>query len=403
MLMTKTTKAIANTKFSVLLSSILLLSVGNKVYEIVLPLLVYELTKSSVSMMAMRTAELLPNFFFAILIGVVVDRVNQKHWALWMVGMQAVLLIFIAYLFKSGITLLFLYNIIGFLLMTFNYGFFNVQVSLTKHVVPPTKLTQANAKISFVETIVTVMGPALSSLLFLMSDTSDGLVLTGCIYMLSLVLLTRLPKAAESRRGSGSTSFLHDLREGWQSFTGNRTLLQISVFVMFINCSFTVVQTSMIFYGKDVLQLSSSMLALIMSAAGVGGLLGSVFVSSLRKRVGLGKIYGVSVMLHSVSCCLLTISSSLTAFVIALLLIGVAVSFHGVSVYTLRHEQTPSNVIGRMAGITGTVFRIGMPIAMYGSGWVIAIWGTAIIFAGSALWNLFFLVLFIRSRLWNIQ
>lgn len=78
--------------FTMLLISSLLLTIGNKMYEIVLPLIMYEITHSSVSMATMRTAELLPNFFFAVFIGVLVDRVNKKKWVVWMTGAQAFLL-----------------------------------------------------------------------------------------------------------------------------------------------------------------------------------------------------------------------------------------------------------------------------------------------------------------------
>src|ERR1700730_10775552 len=79
-----------------------LLHVGNKIYEIVLPLMMYDMTHSSVAMASMRTAELLPNLLFGVIIGVIVDRVNTKRWVLWMVSLQAIILIILAALFKTG-------------------------------------------------------------------------------------------------------------------------------------------------------------------------------------------------------------------------------------------------------------------------------------------------------------
>lgn len=386
--------------FSILLFGILSMNVGNKIYELVLPLLVYDLSRSSVSMATMRTAELLPNFFFAIFIGVIVDRVDRKRWALWMVGLQACLLVVLALLFKSDFPRLMVYNIIGFLLMTFNYGFFNVQVSLIKHTAPPSKLTQANAKISLIETFISVMGPALTAMLFLFSDTSDGLLVTSLLFLIALVTLMKLPTGMKGAAPSQS-SLYEDLREGWRAFVSNRILRGITIFVMFTNCSITVVQTCQIFHAKDVLQLSSSTLALLFSAAGIGGLMGSAVVSKLRAWFGLGKIYGLAVLLHGLSSALLAVSPSIGTFAAALVLSGFAVALHGVSVYTIRHEQTPSHLMGRMAGITGTIFRIGMPIAVYLSGWVIEARGTAVIFAGAAVWNGIFLLLLIRSRVWR--
>ncbi|WP_162848319.1 MFS transporter [Paenibacillus nanensis] len=392
--------AASNNHFAILLTSILFVSIGNKIYELVLPLLMYELTHSSVSMTSMRTAELLPNFFFAIAIGVLVDRANKKRWAMWMLGSQAVLLILFTFLYKSGSQQLMFYYMIGFLLMTFGYGFFNVQVSLVKQTAQPSKLTEANAQISLVETLVTVMGPALTGLLLLFSDVSDGILITALLFILCLLSISLLPAEAP-RLHRPTTNMVHEFREGWRAFRSNRTLFHITIFVMFINCSFTVVQTCLVFHAKDVLQLSSSMLAVILSAAGIGGLAGSLMTSKLRARVGLGKIYGFSIILHAIGSGLLVFSESMTLFVTALFLIGLATSFHGISVYTMRHEQTPSHLMGRIAGITGTIFRIGMPITMFLSGWIIEIWGTQAIFTGAVAWNAFFLLLYVRSALWK--
>lgn len=402
MLAAKIKGATTSNHFAILLSSILFVSIGNKIYELVLPLLMYELTHSSVSMTTMRTAELLPNFFFAIIIGILVDRVSKKRWALWMLGLQAVLLVLFAVLYKSGSQQLMMYYMIGFLLMTFGYGFFNVQVSLTKQTAPPSKLTEANARISFIETFVTIMGPALTGLLLLFSDLSDGLLVTALLFILCLAFVSLLPSEEPKPANRPPFNMVIEFREGWRAFTSNRTLFQLTIFVMFINCSFTVVQTCLVFHAKDVMQMSSSLLAIILSAAGVGGLAGSMVTSKLRVRFGSGKVYGFSLILHAVGSGLLALGgASMTSFVIALFLIGFATSFHGISVYTIRHEQTPSHLMGRIAGITGTIFRIGMPPTMYMSGWIIDAWGTSVIFTGAVVWNVIFLLLYLRTRLWK--
>lgn len=401
MLAAKVKSAPITNHFTILLSSILFVSIGNKIYELVLPLLMYEMTHSSVSMANMRTAELLPNFFFAILIGILVDRANKKRWAMWMLGMQALLLVLFASLYKTGFDQLMMYYVIGFLLMTFGYGFFNVQVSLTKQTAPPSKLTEANAKINFIETFVTVMGPALTGLLLMISDLSDGLLITALLFVLCLISVAFLP-SEEPKTSRPQSNMVQEFKEGWQAFRSNRLLFQITIFVMFINCSFTVVQTCLVFHAKDVLQMSSSTLAIFLSVAGVGGLAGSLVTSKLRKWFSLGKIYGFSIILHAIGSGLLLFSeSSMTLFVAALFLIGFATSLHGISVYTIRHEQTPSHLMGRIAGITGMIFRLCMPIAMFLSGWIIEIYGTLTIFTGAVIWNAFFLLLYVRTRLWK--
>ncbi|MGG6310989.1 MFS transporter [Paenibacillus macerans] len=391
-----------NRSFAIILSSVLLLTFGSKLYEIILPLMMYDITRSAVAMSSMKTAELLPNFFFAIFIGVFVDRVDKKRWVLWMIGLQAALLLGFVALFRSGIHILPVYYAIGFLLMTLSYGYFNAQVSLTKLSVPTRELTSANAKLSFAETFVGIMGPALSGLILMLSDISDGLIITSACYLLCMGLFTRL-KLAEETRTPRRTRFAAEFLEGWRAFSANKPLMMMTAFVIFLNCTYTVVNTTVIFFAKDDLGLSSSLLAVVLSASGAGGLAGSLFLSRLRAVWGLGKVYAASILLNALAYALLFFTHGLALFIAALFLCGFAATLYSVSIYAFRQEQTPAPLMGRIAGITGTCFRIGMPIAVYASGWAIAWWGASVVFAACAVWNIAVLLVFLRTRLRHIQ
>lgn len=64
--------------FMILLGAGAVMALGNKIYELALPLILYDLTKSSVVMSTMRGIEYLPNLLLAMFIGVLVDRVHKK-------------------------------------------------------------------------------------------------------------------------------------------------------------------------------------------------------------------------------------------------------------------------------------------------------------------------------------
>ena len=68
--------------FVILLSTGFLLSFGSRVYELALPLIIYELTQSSVAMGTMRAIQFLPILLFGMAIGVFVDRADKKRWML---------------------------------------------------------------------------------------------------------------------------------------------------------------------------------------------------------------------------------------------------------------------------------------------------------------------------------
>lgn len=397
-------KTKANTKrpFALLLASTFLLTIGNKIYELVLPLMMYDITHSSVAMASMRTAELLPNLLFGMLIGVVVDRVNKKRWVLSMVLAQAILLLSLVGLAQANQPFLPLYYLIGFLLMTFNYGFFNAQISLTKLSVPADQLISANAKLTFAETFVGIMGPAFSSLVLMLSHTHDGLLITAGLYVISFFLLKGL-SVQEIVSPQKHGSFWGELREGWHVFRANRLLVMMTLYVILLNCTMTVVSTTMIFYAKDELKLTSAVLALTLSAAGIGGLAGSMVAKRLRDQFGLGRLFGLSMIGAGLSFLLTYTANSPALLALALIVNGFSLALYTVSVYTFRLEQTPAQLMGRISGITGTLFRLGMPATVYAAGWIMLWWGSSVIFLVSAICNLLIFIGYLRTSLWRIK
>ncbi len=132
-------------------------------------------------------------------------------------------------------------------------------------------------------------------------------------------------------------------------------------------------------------------------------MLGSLMINRLRIRIGLGKIFGLSALLNSAAYASLYFFSSVPALIICLSFIGIAISLYSTSMYTFRHEQTPAHLMGRISGITGTLFRVGMPLTMYASGWMMMWWGTSIIFLSAAVWNLCVFLIYVRTHLWKIS
>jgi len=116
-----------NSRFLILFSSAFFVAFGAKIYDLALPLLVYELTQSAQMMGWMRAVEFLPNLLLALFIGVWVDRFNKKRWSQCMLLGQIVMLV-ISYSavrwLDSPLIALFP---CAFLMMAFNYGYHNAR------------------------------------------------------------------------------------------------------------------------------------------------------------------------------------------------------------------------------------------------------------------------------------
>ncbi|WP_141603497.1 MFS transporter [Terrilactibacillus laevilacticus] len=390
-------------EFTLLLSASLLLSIGNKIYELLLPLIMYDQSGgSAIVMTSMRTAELLPNLFFGIFIGVIVDRVNKKTWANMMILSQAIVLLGVYLMFGTGVYKPMIFYLAGFILMTLNYGFFNTQVSLIKLSVPLNMLTSANAKFSFVDTFVNIMGPVFLGIVLSFLSMTQGILVTILLYMTAFLLIKYL-SISEIQKVASKKSFWSDFKEGWFAFKDNQYLRTMTIYVILVNSTMSVVSTTILFFGIENLGLSNSSLSIILSIAGVGGLVASLTINELRKRMKLGVLFGIAIFLNAVAYIGLYLTNHLLLFAVSLFVLGYATTIYIISAYTFRHEQTPTHLMGRIGGITGTLFRIGMPITMLISGWIINFWGSSFVFLGAAIMNLLVFMSYWKTSLSKLK
>ncbi len=375
---------------------------GSKVYELALPLILFEMTHSSVTMGTMRAIEFLPNLLLAMFIGVFVDRANKKKWIQITVALQMLLLITIYVLVEWGYAEIYHFYLTGFSLMGLYYAYGNAKVSIVKQVIPTHLLTSANAKFSFTNTFIGIMGPAISGFILLLSDLHAGLLITAMTFLVA-IFTTSFLKTNELPEPKRDAGFLEDLKEGWQALRANRPLWLITILVIFLNSTAGMFDAMVIFFAKDTLQLDNSAVGLSLSAAGVGGLVGSSLVSYARRRFQTGHLLGVTILFIALAYLIMYLATNVWMMCLALFLEGLFGTIQSVCIWTFRQETTPSELIGRISGITGSIFKLGMVFTIFGAGWISELFGTSFVFIGAAAMNILIFMVYRRLSLWSLQ
>ncbi|WP_068619969.1 MFS transporter [Paenibacillus tuaregi] len=389
-----------NKQFLILLISGGILAVGNKIYELALPLILYDLTHSSVAMSVMRGIDFLPNLLLAAFIGVWVDRARKKLWSVFSVLVQLILLTTLYFWTAYGSPSIYVFYITGFLLMTLGYAYSNARVALVKLVLPGQHLTPANAAFSFLGTAIAIMGPALTGLILMLSDLNAGLLLTAIAFVPACLLILLLPADPEPStvpRGN----FRQELKEGWNELLRNRILKQITVLVIFLNSTTGMVDATIVFAAKDGLRLDNAALGLVLSAGGIGGLAGSLLISPLRCRFSIGHILGVTTLLSGLAYAVLYFAHNGLILATGLFFDGMFGTISSICIWTYRQESTPQHLIGRVSGITGSAFKLGMPFAILAAGWISQHYSPALVFGTAALLNIVMFIACRMSSLWS--
>lgn len=386
--------------FVILIFTGFLLSFGSRVYELALPLIIYELTQSSVAMGTMRALQFLPIFLFGLFIGVFVDRADKRRWMLFSVTLQMLLLFSLFVYSQTQEPHESVFYVAGFLLMVFSYSYINARISSIKWALPSHMMTSANAKFTFIQTFMQVMGPAISGVILVLSSLYYGLLITALMYLFALVVLSRID-LPETRSELPLRGFWNELQDGWAALRANRPLWALTWYVSFFNATAISFELMVIFFVKDELLWSAARVGLVLSCAGAGGLLGSMFTESLRRRFGLGTCLALSLILLALTYSLTGLYGSSFAIGLALACYGFATTLQNICIWSFRHETTAAPLMGRVGGMTGSIFKIGVPLALLASGWLADVAGARAVFMVCGLVQIAVFVVFVRGSVFR--
>ncbi|WCP69707.1 MFS transporter [Vibrio tubiashii] len=367
-----------NRPFQILFSSALFVAFSAQIYNLALPLLIYELTQSSKMMGWMRAVEFLPNLLLALFIGVVVDRVDKKRWSQAMLLGQLVVVL-CSYLavewLREPLWILFP---AAFLMMAFNYGYHNARMTMMKRALAPETQNTAIARMSSLNSVMETVGPVLSGALMLMSTIHNVFLAVAVLLLLSYWQLERLTLAPSEP--PKKQSVFAALKEGWIVLRAERNMWIITLAVMVINTTGAIFWIQAIFYAKSELEFNALEVSYLIAASGIGGLLGSFSADKLRSRLGLGVVLIGSIVLESLGFVFPLIINNVWGMAAAFLWISAVGLYSSICIWSYRQEAFEEKFLGRVAGITGSLFKLLMPFGLAASGYLIAHFGIEAIF-----------------------
>jgi MFS transporter, DHA3 family, macrolide efflux protein len=180
-------------------------------------------------------------------------------------------------------------------------------------------------------------------------------------------------------------AFMVDLMDGWRVFRRNRGLVHISLFVIVINTCASVFEIQSIFIVKDRLAFSSSQVGFMMSMLGCGGFAGSFLAGKCRRKFGLGNSLYMLAVGTIVAILIPMLKMTDVSFYVGFFMLGIVSIIFNIMVWSYRQESTEAIFMGRIAGISGSIFKIGMPVGLSLSGFVLTSFGIQALFCACAL------------------
>lgn len=199
--------------------------------------------------------------------------------------------------------------------------------------------------------INSIMGPLLGGFLFGLYGPQGAYAVISvltCMSGLCALLITTV--RATSR--IDEQSVLRSILEGLKYVKGQQVLWGVLVLAVIINFTGWPLHTNLMpIFARDVLGTDSAGLGLLLSAFGVGALVGSMSFASVRNLASPGKLLIIAVLAWHGSMVLFAVSTSFYLSMAILALVGMAFSSTQVMMLTLILRTTLPEFRGRVVGL----------------------------------------------------
>ena len=337
--------------FRWLLSSVWVGNLGDGLAIAAGPLLVAQQTDSPFLISLAATLQWLPKMLFALPAGVVTDRLDRR---LLVIGVDVVRVAVLGLLVASlvtgtvsiGVVLMAL-----FLLGTAETFADNASGTLLPMLVHRDDLAVGNARIQtgFI-TVNQLAGPPLGAALFA-AGTTLPFVAQGLLLLAAVATIARVRLPAHGRDEAAGTRVLHEVVEGFRWVAHHAAVRTLVLTLMIFNLTFGAAWSVLVLYATERLGLHAVGFGLITTVGAVGGLLGTAAYGWITRRVSLGDLMRIGLVVETLTHLGLALTTEPVVALAIFFVFGAHAFIWGTTSITVQQRAVPTRLQGRVSSV----------------------------------------------------
>jgi MFS family permease len=346
---------------------------------------VYKLTRSGVAVSIVGIAEAFPLLVLAPVAGVFVDRWHRARTMTCAVLARLMLLLpLLAVHTGAGLPVIVLVTLLANSATQF---FLPAAAAALPVVVGPDEIGPANNLLSFVNSVVTMAGPAVAGLLFALAGPQRAVVLLGLLYLAAAPCLLAVPAPRAAEAGTSGAALLAEMAHGVRYLWRSSLLATLAALAFVFNAGVGAVSVLDVVFVTRALHLHSETVGLLLAANGLGALLGSTAISLLSRRLerSYHLVVGLGVLVNGVGLAVYALAPNLGVAAVALAVNGLAFAPALAAYITMVQLVTEDAVMGRVMSLIYTSVAAAMILSMTGGGVLTDLFGVRQVLAGSAV------------------
>lgn len=325
-------------------------SLGDGVASAAGPLLVASLTRNPFLVSLAASLRWAPPLLFGLYAGVLSDRHHRRRIVVVADSVRVLVLAGLVLAIASR-TVTVAEALLGLgLLATAEVFSDSASATLAPMLVGGDDLTLANARLQTgTITLNQLAGPPIGAALFAAGWvwpflTQAVLVTTGVVLVSRIVLSGRgVPAEAGNRRG-----IVHDVTEAFRWTVRHPAVRTLSLTILIFNVTFGAAWSVLVLYAHQRLGLGAVGYGLLATASAAGGLLGTVLYGGITRRVSLGNVMRVGLVLETLTHLGLAVTTSPWLAALILFIFGAHAFVWGTTSITVRQRAVPSQLQGRV-------------------------------------------------------
>lgn len=376
-----------NPRFALLFWATAGSAVGTYLAALALSVDIFDRTGSGRWLAALLIADFMPIVVIGLTLGPLVDRLSRRRLLIVSDLTRAATFVALPLVDKPALIVA-LAGVNGIAT-----GFFRPAVwAGLPNLVSEDEREQATSLLSTVEHVAWTIGPATGGLLLAAYGTSTAYWFNAATFVVSAALVSRIPAHAFRSDEPITRGHWADVREGFGLLLGSRHLLTVLVVWGTAGVATAFVNVAEVVLAKDDLEAGNVGLGFLVSATGVGLVIGSFFAASALGALGISRVYGIALVIMGLGFGLASFAPTIA---VAAVLAGVGTIGNGAAIVynqVLVQRGAPDAMRGRALAVLMSSYYAILGLSMAGGGLLVdaagarTAWGAAgCIYLGSAV------------------
>jgi MFS family permease len=225
-----------------------------------------------------------------------------------------------------------------------------------------------------------IVGPAIAGILITSFGVAICFFINAVSFLFSLIALAMLRLSPrEQRPREGSAWF--EMKEGLSFVRKDPTISPLIFLISMLALFAFPYEVLLPVFARDVMQYGAREYGWMVSAAGVGALVGALGLATVASRVSRGRLVVTSSMVFGASIVLLSFTRSVALAVAVLVGAGFAMILTTSTTNTLLQTLSPDKYRGRVMSAYTWAFLGVSPIGALLSGWIAEAFGVPVALA----------------------